>query len=333
MIVRGMGALVKAGTPYFPGQGPLLETDISTIAGLERLGGRFGVSVPPRFSRRPVPYIPGSRRWGGTGVQGYRGRRGLSGPIVAVDIPAAPGTSTGHQGAVATFENLTTGDASFFRQGDQWRISIVGAAPNNPVYLNSHLDGAPATYSGLQDVSLSAWTGKTEWGDQPVGQTNAAGSWSAAGVMGPAQAGKWQHSWNISELLMPIIFRVADASGNVPLWTGTQAGTAYYTLAGNHPPTQPAPAPVVLSLAEMLAKYGITLPGSTPATAGTPPAAVATGGAGSPAVTGGGGTPANVPNPDSFDVGGLLTGSVFLGIPNWILLAGIGGAWLLLRGK
>ena len=67
----------------------------------------------------------------------------------------------------------------------------------------------------------------------------------------------------------------------------------------------------------------------------TPPAKQTTGGGGTtiPSTTGGGGGTTTTTPPGTFDIGSFLTGSAFMGIPNWMLLAGAGGLVLFMGGR
>ena len=315
---RGMGALVPAGAPFFRGQAPLLGTEIATIAGVEELGGQFGVSVPPHGLQgldslmrvlHPV-VVPGSMRWGGRGVQGLAG---------------------------ASISGSSGGNA--FRIGDSWRIQITGGKPNAPVYLNTNVSGAPMPMSGQQDIALSLLLGKYETGNDAVGTTDGAGNFSISGIFGPNSSGVWTILANVQGDQMPIgQFTVADASGSIA-YTGptTPGGTPYYQQMGQQPAiTGQVPTAQILTLDQQLAALKETLlpTGQVVPISSAPPASAAGGGstgspsASHPAATGG----AAADTSGTFDVGGFLTESVFLGIPNWILLAVVAGGFLLFGG-
>jgi len=342
LIRRGVSALVPAGAPYMRNQAPLIPTIIQTIAGVEREGGRFGVTANPVF-----PPLIG---------RGPRFQRGVGGRGLGAVL----------QG---TFTNLTTGKsypapwppggtmtpeyaAPIFKTGDRYRVAITGAEPNGGIdgvfVLNSTFSG----YSGQIDPAMSIWLGReTRNLDQPLGQADAFGNWSMSGVFTDAMAGNWYQAYGngqASRANSSFIFNSAKADAVVPTaQINMDLGPAYYQQASNQVPTQAAPTATVQTLAQQLAAANLTMLPTGQLVTTPPPSAsgagASTGGAGGSGAAGGAATPGTggsiiapggaLTIPGTFDIGSFLTGSAFLGLPNWILLAAAAGAVVLLGSK
>jgi hypothetical protein len=173
-----------------------------------------------------------------------------------------------------TIRNLTTGDNTHFRVGDQWAINASGCTPNAAVYLNILLNQWPMPMSGQQDLALSAWTGTYQDGNRPIGQTDANGNYSASGTFGAGQVGTWHIVVNLGGQLGSLpTFTVADQNGIVPpINTPPPAigGSPYYLLASNQAPAQQYTAAQLTALA--------TPPVVTPAIAPQPQQSAGPGG-------------------------------------------------------
>jgi len=322
--------IVRRGSPIASNVGPLMGMSFPTVEGRLRLGylrGGVGLYLPidPTVPN-PAPVVPVVHGVGAAIARRPR-RRGVGAAVTVGDV-ITPNSANGPQGATATLENLTTGDASNFKVGDAWRVTIRNAAPNRGVYLNAQLRGMPLPMSGQQDLALSAWTGSYQDGNQPIGQTDGSGNWSSSGTFQPAQAGAWFQQWNPGELLMPLQFTVANASGGVPANqpNAVPGGTAYWTLAQNNVPTQPAPTDVVQTLADQLAGRVILPTGqivaASSAASGAPPAGSSS--AASSAPGSGSGTMADLTN--------LVSGFSMSSIPTWGWIAAAGVGALILFG-
>lgn len=165
---------------------------------------------------------------------------------------------------IVRITNLSGGSSNAFKVGDSWRVDITGGPPNACVYANFSVSGNPLPYSGQQDLALSAWLGYSTQGLEPcgIGKTDSAGNYSTSGTFGSGQVGSWQQTWNIQGNLSNILqFTVADTKGSIQ-YTGptTPGGTAYYTQASNHVPTQAAPT----GYQTLAQQTGIAITGDTP---------------------------------------------------------------------
>ena len=124
----------------------------------------------------------------------------LAGSTPKTSGPIAPGS--------VAFSNLTTGNASVFRVGDSWRVSISGASPNQPVVVTGVQNGKSST--------------------SQLGTTDANGSWSSTGTMDASTVGNWTESWTVGGVpAASLAFTVAAASG-----ASQPAGSAAPTPAG-----------------------------------------------------------------------------------------------------
>lgn len=226
--------IVRRGAPFFSNQAPLLGISFPTVEGPLRLGGSpgkrgMGLLLPATglgASSRPR-IAPSIRR----GMRG-RGLRGLG------DAPSI------------SMQNLTSGNSSNFRVGDQWRVTITGAAPNSGVYLNTSVCSpdfsrcAELPKSGQQDIALSLWTGSYQTGNSAIGKTDGAGNYTASGTFTSAQVGLWTQAWSVTgSSAVGVQFTVSDVSGSAA-YAGQviPGGTAYYTIASNHPAATYTPA-------------------------------------------------------------------------------------------
>lgn len=311
--------IVRRGSPISRNVGPLQGMSFPTVEGRLNLGylrggrgGRNGIGLLlPIDPTVPIPNtVP--RKATVHGIGAFTRGRGLSG--VAISGPGGASTS--------------------FRVGDAYTISITGGAPNAPVYGNMSQCSpdfsrcAQVPMSGQADIALSNWMGKPMTGNEPngIGMTDGSGNFSMSGTFTPAMVGMWTQNWHVgSQQVGGAQFTVSDGSGSAAYGGAvTPGGTPYYTLAQNNVPTQPAPAPVVQTLAqqlsaknEMIAPTGQLVPLVAPtAAASGAPATVNSGSAGG-------------------SISDLVSGFSLSSIPTWgwIAAAGVGALLLFGGGK
>ena len=303
--------IVRRGAPISRNVGPLQGMTFPTVEGRLKLGyhrgGRNGIGLLlPIDPTVPIPNtVP--RKATVHGIGAFTRGRGLAGVSIS-----GPG-----------------GAAVSFKVGDPYTLSITGGTPGGGVYLNTSQCSPDfsrctiAPMSGQQDVAYSNFMGRYMTGNEPngIGTYDANGNFSMSGVFTPAQVGLWTITVGGTS---GVQFTVSDASGSAA-YTGpvTPGGTPYYTLASNHPPTQPAPAPVVQTLAQQLAARGDTL---APTGQLVPVVTSTTAASGAPA-------------PASGSAGGsisdLVSGFSLSSIPTWgwIAAAGVGALILFGGGK
>ena len=76
---------------------------------------------------------------------------------------------------MTSFKNLSSGDASNFKVGDAWQLTISGAPPNAQVVVSGGANGVVAT--------------------TPMGTTDANGSFAMQGTITADQVGMWIENW------------------------------------------------------------------------------------------------------------------------------------------
>jgi len=111
----------------------------------------------------------------------------------------------------ATIQNLTSGNAANFNQGDSWQITITGQ-PNSPVTVQTQLNGAP----------------------QPIasyGSTDSNGQLVLTGTM-PSSPGQWWQQWSVGPAVAGTIsYNIGSAAAIVP--TSSQASTTDTTASAS----------------------------------------------------------------------------------------------------
>jgi hypothetical protein len=89
--------------------------------------------------------------------------------------------------------DTTTGSNSIFNPGDTFQVTITGASPNQPIVVQSQIDGVP----------------------QPAvsyGSTDATGSATITGTI-PANGGQWWEQWTVGGVAVGTIsFQVPGVS-------------------------------------------------------------------------------------------------------------------------
>lgn len=120
--------------------------------------------------------------------------RGIALPGSTPTGPAASGGGVVKAGSVA-FTNITSGNASQFRVGDSWRVSISGASPNQPIVVTGVQNGKSSTTQ--------------------LGVTDASGAWTSTGTMDASTVGNWTESWSVGGVpAAQLSFTVGSGSGS-----------------------------------------------------------------------------------------------------------------------
>lgn len=398
ILRRGMGALVPAGTPYFPGQGPLLPTVIRTIAGREREGRQFGVTAYPRGL--------GGRGFGTNAVR-RRGVRGLGDVTYCVNNPPNQAQQDYLQIAAIPWSLIDCGGTPTpqgANQGNQPVVTIAnpnaapGAAPvyQAPTDIEDCVSMGLATSAGqacvARNTARAVAAENAHLTDNSQYQTqlciaNGGGGWVPAGQ----DVGQWcagNYGGVVPTTYSPVA-SIGTSGTPVPAGGAVAAQQSYayspvlhfLSSTGNAARFNVgdywtvniqggAPNSPVTAVGGMNGAKNVTVMGSTDASgsfslqgqmtadqigswqeqwnvgnaaagfvaftvnpAGSTSAVVPPNKQAPPVVTPPVVTPPVVTPPattGTFDLGTFLTESVFMGIPNWILLAGVGGVVLLM---
>ena len=270
---RGVSALVPAGTPYVPRQAPLVPTIIQTIAGVEREGGRYGVTANPVF---PPLIGRGPRFQRGMGGRGLRGTPQMTlvnlttGKSYPAGLPPVVGSSNPN-------------DPPIFKTGDRYQLVVSGADPGAGIIGSVTLNGNFPGYAGQTDPGMSIWLGYKTTNLVNIGTADEAGNWSMSGTFTDAMSGSWYMAWIVGTYRgasTSFVFNAANSQGVVSTApVNMDLGQANYQLAANQVPTQQAPTATVQTLAQQLAAAGLVMSPSgqlvTPAAAAAEAAASA----------------------------------------------------------
>ncbi len=399
ILRRGVSALVPAGAPYFARQAPLVPTIISTIAGREYEGGKYGVTANPQFAPLGTNAVPrGSRMATRRGVRGLgatvtycqdRPPDAATAAIIAArgdtmslvpcggvatplgqtgNVPLTPTTvtpvapvytpiDTGVQNCalqdtacvVAAAAKQTANQAAFYQAQANYNAAVC-VANGGEGYVPPSMgitDWCGQKYGGNPNQAVFVNGTLQNPSGTPAAPPSALPAGSSAAVQGGSLSFHNLTSGNSSTLQVGDNWQIS-ISGATPNTqvsvTGGQGGQSATTVMGSTDSNgnfslsgQISSSQVgawqeswsVGSAASGFIAFTVAAPAGSAPLSSTPSG----GGAATPLTSGGAGAEVATTTAGTFDIGSFLTSSMFLGIPNWILLAGVAGAIVLFGGK